>query len=613
MRIIRNLFLFSLLIITWQGFGLPCISMEIDQEPVSAAKIIEKTISESGVQKAKTVFQKLIEDKTKYSFVENEFNSLGYKMLYAGKTMEAVVVLSMALQVFPEAWNLYDSLGEVYMYAGEKEKSKNYYRKSLELNPDNFNATWKLDDFEKQMYQVEHETKEFAKYEPGQQTGLMGPYLGQKPPGMKPEVFAPGIVSLRMGHEFSCTFSPDGKEFYFNRGPDIWVSYLNEQGWTAPQRVDFNTAYLDHEPHITADGKKLFFGTGRPREDIDLEDPYGIWVMDRKDEGWGNPVYHGTGMYVTTSKNGNFYVTDVYNTVGGGICMSTYQNGKYLPLKQIKGEINEHRSAHPCIAWDESFLIFDSYRPDALGGENDDDLYVTFRNEKGDWGEVMHLEDISTIGPNMTASLSPDGKYLFYYANHDIYWVSIKYVLKHKPDNNGLADLDGNEYQIVKIGDQVWMAENLKVRHTPCGKEIESFVYMDNPEEEEKYGRLYTWKTAMNNAGNEMTQGICPNGWHLPSDSEWKELIDFVGKENGKKLLKSGTTGFDALLEGGADFRGNYLYRDEVSMFWSSTDFNEERAPHWGISADGEMARFPAMKGARIAIRCIKNKCIKDQ
>ena len=151
------------------------------------------------------------------------------------------------------------------------------------------------------------------------------------------------------------------------------------------------------------------------------------------------------------------------------------------------------------------------------------------------------------------------------------------------------------------------MAENLRVSQNPCGEKIESFTYMDDPCDEETYGRLYTWEIAMNHSVKEMTQGICPDGWHLPSDAEWQKLQDFIGEKNGKNLLSSGNSGFNALLEGGADFKGNYLYRNEISMFWSSSEFNEERAPHWGISAEGEFSRFPAMKGARIAIRCIKN------
>ena len=73
---------------------------------------------------------------------------------------------------------------------------------------------------------------------------------------------------------------------------------------------------------------------------------------------------------------------------------------------------------------DESFIVFDAYGPDALGGVGDDDFYISFRTVEGTWSEPFHLEEISTASTNMTASLSPDGRFLFFYANHDIYWVS---------------------------------------------------------------------------------------------------------------------------------------------------------------------------------------------
>ena len=75
-----------------------------------------------------------------------------------------------------------------------------------------------------------------SKFEPGSDTGLDGPYLGQDPPGLEPEVFAPGIVSTRWGQEFGITFSPDGKEVYFTRGATIMVSRWLEAGWKVSTR-----------------------------------------------------------------------------------------------------------------------------------------------------------------------------------------------------------------------------------------------------------------------------------------------------------------------------------------------------------------------------------------
>lgn len=123
---------------------------------------------------------------------------------------------------------------------------------------------------------------------------------------------------------------------------------------------------------------------------------------------------------------------------------------------------------------------------------------------------------------------------------------------------------DGQIYNYIKIGDQIWMAENLKYYSA------NSWAY-----DEETYGRLYDWKTACN---------VCPGGWHLPSKEEWMELITFLGGEDvaggklkqiGKKYCKHGniasnSSGFSA-LPGGRGSNGNYRTAGWISYFWSST------------------------------------------
>jgi len=282
-------------------------------------------------------------------------------------------------------------------------------------------------------YEETHETQEPFRYEPGAQTGIQGPYLGQTPPGIKPEVFAPGLISTQGGFEFSCTFSPDGKEFYFNREFEISVCRWEEGGWTAPELVDFSNGNLQHEPHITADGSRLFFG-GRRALEPGGEVDYAIWYMERQGDGWGEPRRHGPGMYVTTAANGNLYVTDIGREVGGGLAMQPWLGDHYGPMVRLPDHLNTPSGVHPCIAPDESWIIFDATRPDALGGEGDDDFYVSFRD--GDtWGEPIHLPlGISDPGSNMCASVTPDGQYLFFHGRRDIHWVSTAVLDQFRPE-----------------------------------------------------------------------------------------------------------------------------------------------------------------------------------
>ncbi len=170
-----------------------------------------------------------------------------------------------------------------------------------------------------------------------------------------------------------------------------------------------------------------------------------------------------------------------------------------------------------------------------------------------------------------------------------------------------VTDIDGNAYRTVQIGDQIWMAENLRVTRDADGRRIQSFFFHNDSTSYADHGRLYTWPVAMDGSEEEGAQGICPDGWHLPSDSDWTRLWEQLGGEGraGPHLGVGGSSGFEARLSGGADFRGNYPYFDEIGLFWSSTAANEERAYHHHVEADGDVGRFAAMKGARIYIRCV--------
>ncbi len=171
----------------------------------------------------------------------------------------------------------------------------------------------------------------------------------------------------------------------------------------------------------------------------------------------------------------------------------------------------------------------------------------------------------------------------------------------------GLIDYDGNIYEIVTIGNQVWMAENLKVTHYADGTAIPHRMYDwaslgDNNTDKaycwvdyktnSVYGALYTWAAAMNGQNSSSSspsnvQGACPTGWHLPSDAEWTTLVNEVGSAPAAKLagnaslwkngaLESnanfGTTGFNALPAGLRNYSNNYfIYETEAAIFWSAT------------------------------------------
>ena len=262
-------------------------------------------------------------------------------------------------------------------------------------------------------------------------------YLGQTHPGNTPEVFAPGIISTKEHHEFSCTFSADGKEFYFNRVMQIMVCKWEEGGWTPPKPVEFIGNYRAHEPYITYDNKYLYFGSMRPNPDFpNEEEPYGIWRVERIGQKWSDPIYIGFGMYVTMTNNNIIYLTDIRgkNSFEQGIAKTTLINDHFGKIVKQKGGVvnpaqDRRPGRHPFIAPDESFIIFDSYHKET-GREGK--LFISFKESDGIWGNAIKLNDKINKGDNIAAYISPDGKYLFYSSDGDIYWVSAKFIEKLK-------------------------------------------------------------------------------------------------------------------------------------------------------------------------------------
>jgi hypothetical protein len=271
-------------------------------------------------------------------------------------------------------------------------------------------------------------------------------YLGQAPPGLEPYVFAPGIVSSKEYFEFSNTWAPDGKKFYFARRKDnkdiIMITRWVMDAWSIPEADPVLAKFNGFEPHISIDGTRLYFTRFAPppgglKQDETLSPRdmeaqlVNIWVMDKTEEGWGDPRYCVNGMYVTVSKNGTIYTTDI-REASEGICRYKLVNGKYSEREHLGGGVNSPSpGAHPCIAPDESFIVFDSKRTD---DPNNADLFVCFRNDDDTWGKAIGLGDaINTATSEIAAMLSPDGKYLFYQSRGDIYWVDAKIIEELKP------------------------------------------------------------------------------------------------------------------------------------------------------------------------------------
>jgi hypothetical protein len=404
----------------------PVLVLSQEVKP-NAAILIEEIINDIGIEEAQKKFQEILADTSQFILLEDEFNTLGYSWIRQGMHNESIAVLKMNVKAFPGSWNVYDSLGEILAWAGSTDEAIENFKKSLELNPSNENAEKNLSQIYGTRSDHENETKSEFQFKGGTPTGITEPYFGEEPPGLTPKLFAPGLISTYGHFEFACTFSPDGKEFYFTRRNDrganvIMVSKWEEEGWTAPDTAAFSYPG-DHEPHITPDGKKLYFGTSRAKPGAD-QPSYGIWVMDREGDSWSTPEFATDGMYVSATLDGSLYLTDIEGLTEGGIIKLVLKNGVFeKPVRLGRGVNHPTNGIHPFIQPDEEFILFDCQREDGYGGEGD--IYVSFRDDDGNWNDAKNLgADVNGIGVDFCASVSPDGKYIFYTKNRDIYWVS---------------------------------------------------------------------------------------------------------------------------------------------------------------------------------------------
>ena len=165
---------------------------------------------------------------------------------------------------------------------------------------------------------------------------------------------------------------------------------------------------------------------------------------------------------------------------------------------------------------------------------------------------------------------------------------------------------DQKTYKWVKIGEQIWMGENLSYK-----PESGFSSYEKSDDNLDTYGYLYDWKTAQN---------IAPEGWHLPSESEWKALMEYLGVHPGSQLKEEGTkhwqtpnadatntSQFNA-LPGGGNFDGEYLMMGRKGFFWSSTEINDTDAYALTLENNSPgISWYSGTKVRELSVRCVKD------
>ena len=282
-------------------------------------------------------------------------------------------------------------------------------------------------------------------------TTIRGAYLGQKPPGMEATVFAQGVVSTDSIEHSSPAFSPDGKIVLWTKiysgKPSFLVEMRMENGiWTHPARPSFASPTADDfYPSFSFDGKNLYFSSRRPLPSgYPRSEDMWIWEVEAKPKGWGQPkpldstIMKGFEYAHSVSKRGTIFFSsrrpgsrdfDIYFA-------KRKQNGFQPPVILPNGINTAGYEDGPFISPNESYLIFESARPESV--DSSIDLFICFKKNDGSWSKPKNMgPQINTKYSERFARVSPDGKYLFFGSNRkqladnlyfDIYWIDARII-----------------------------------------------------------------------------------------------------------------------------------------------------------------------------------------
>jgi hypothetical protein len=251
------------------------------------------------------------------------------------------------------------------------------------------------------------------------------PYLGLMPPGMEPEIFAPGLVSTA-DFEGCIVFSPDGTQMVFNRfvNRQAFTMLMKAEGaeWTGPHEAPIASPFYQGDFTVSPDGTAFYFSANWPSEEGG--EPFehsDIWVVDIDGAAWGEPRRVGPPIstdenhesYPVITRDGTLYYFAREPGEQADIFAAPEQDGGFGQPVRLAPPVNtEFEEYDPFLPPDGRYMVFASKRPGGLGS---DDFYISFRRGDGSWGEAIHMgEPVSSAASENRPFVTLDGNYFFF-------------------------------------------------------------------------------------------------------------------------------------------------------------------------------------------------------
>ena len=266
---------------------------------------------------------------------------------------------------------------------------------------------------------------------------IESPYFGQKPPGLIPEIFAPGIISLNERYEHSVSFSPDLDEVYFTASKkdgdaSVYYSKLKDKKWTNPKKANFTKGKKkeEMEAFVNLSSDKIYFTA--------YDSIFGdekIWYVDRLGDSWSDakkldsPINDDWVFYSNQAKNGDLYY---FNISKRKTYYAPNKNGKFPEVHEVG-----IGGAHAFISPTQDYIVVNARNQE--DDQRQSDIYVYFKEKDGTWSKAINLgKEVNSNFPESCPSITPDGNYLFFGRYNEeggesnVYWVSTEIISKLK-------------------------------------------------------------------------------------------------------------------------------------------------------------------------------------